>query len=219
MTFWWRPRSLDRNSSLTGIPLVRATTACLALALGVALVIGGSLAEASQSPAGCNNNGVALDIQKSATSITNGQTVVYTITYGNSGFPSCDAADIVIKGFCPDANGQPNLLAVTYPTDASLPAPTAPITLAPFSCVVTLNPGLTVAIARATLTGLLHDNPNNDDLLSISKDLSVLVENAPPPPPPPPPSQIPTLSEWVMIMFAVFLVLAGGVALRRKRIV
>jgi len=215
MTLWRHPRTLDRDNRLTGKPRMRVWTTGLALTLGLALVIGGSLAEASQSPPGCNTSGVGLDIQKSATSITNGQTVIYTVKYDNSAAPSCDAASVVIKGFCPDATGQPNILNVTYPTIPNLPAPTAQVTLPTFSCVVNVSGGLTTATARATLTGLLHDNPNVDDLVSVSKDLSVIVENTPPPPPPP---QIPTLSEWVMIMLAVFVALVGVATLRRKRI-
>ena len=218
MTLWEHFRTPDRNNPLTGKPRVWSQAACLVLALGVALLIGGSPVEATQSPANCTNNGVALDLQKSVPGlITNGQTVTYTVVLGNGGGASCSAGNIVIQGFCPDTSGNPTILNVTYPTVANLPAPTAVVTLPTFSCVVNLTAGLTTAVARASLTGLLHDNPNADDLLSVSKDLSVLVDN-PPPPPPPPPNQIPTLSEWVMIMFAIFLALAGGWALRRKRI-
>ena len=85
-----------------------------------------------------------------------------------------------------------------------------------FNCVVTLTAGLTTATARDSLTGVLHDNTIIDDAMAISKDLSVNVESTPPPPPPP--DQIPTLSEWVMIMLAAFLALVGVAALRRKRI-
>jgi hypothetical protein len=192
---------------------------CLVLALGVALLIGGSPAEASQNPPGCTNNGVALDIQKSVPGlITNGQTVTYTVTLGNGAGASCDAGNIVIKGFCPDTSGNPTILNTTFATIPNLPASTPVFTVGTFDCVVTVNAGVAVATAKDTLTGVLHDLPAVDDPMAISKTLSVSLE-VPLPPPPPPPNQIPTLSEWVMIMFAVFLVLAGGVALRRKRIV
>jgi hypothetical protein len=186
--------------------------------LGVALVIGGSLAEASQSPPGCTTNSVALDLGKSVSGlITNGQTVTYTVILGNAGGPSCDAGNISIQGFCPDTSGNPTILKTTFPTIPSLPASTPDFTVGTFQCVVTVNAGVTTAQAKDSLTGVLHDLPAVDDPFSITKTVSVFLENTPPPPPPP--NQIPTLSEWVMIMFAVFLVLAGGVALRRKRIV
>lgn len=318
MTLWGDPRTLDRNNSLTGKPRMRARTACLALALGVALVIGGSPADASQIPPGCSNSGVGLDFAKDKTDIANGQTVTYTIKIDNGAFPpTCAASNVVVKGFCPDASGQPNILKITYPTLVDMPAPTPTATLPTFSCVVNVNPGVTFGIARATVSGDLHDNPAHDDFLGVEKNLSVgiltegiavtksctqssatavsisgTVSNTgtdglvnvtcsdsptatinlsattippggtitysgsytsttnpstdtvtcnatgqiaqtpvgpasatasclftPPQPPTPPPAQIPTLSEWVMIMFAVFLALAGGFAMRRKRIV
>ena len=194
----------------------RAT--CLVLALGVALLIGGSPAEASQIPPGCTNNGVNLDLQKSVSGlITNGETVTYTVVLGNGAGASCDAGNIVIQGFCPDASGNPTILKTTFATIPNLPAPTADFTVGTFDCVVTVNPGVVFAQAKDTLTGVLHDSTVTDDPMAIAKTVSVNLDN--PLPPPSPPNQIPTLSEWVMIMFAVFLVLAGGVALRRKRIV
>jgi hypothetical protein len=219
MTFWRHPRTLDRYNPLTGKPRMRVTAACLALTLGVAMVIGGSLAEASQSPAGCTNNGVALDLQKSVSGlITNGQTVTYTVVLGNGGGASCDAGNIAIQGFCPDTSGNPTILKTTFATIPSLPAPTADFTVGTFQCVVTVGAGVTFAQAKDTLSGVLHDSTVTDDAMTITKTVSVNLESTPPPPPPPPPDQIPTLSEWVMIMLAAFLALVGVVALRRKRI-
>lgn len=220
MTFWGNPRTFDRNHPLTGKPTGRARTACLALALGVVLAIGGSLAEASQNPPACTNNGVTVDLQKSVAGlITNGQTVTYTVTLANGGGASCDAGNIAIQGFCPDANGNPTILNTTFPTIASLPAPTPVFTVGTFNCVVSVIPGVTVATAEDTLTGVLHDLPAIDDPMTQTKTVSVSLESTPPPPPPPPPPDtIPTLSEWVMIMLAAFLALVGVVALRRKRI-
>jgi hypothetical protein len=196
---------------------MRAWSTGLALTLGLALLVGGSLAEASQSPPGCTNNGVALDLQKSVSDlIANGDTVTYTVVLGNGAGASCDAGNIVIRGFCPDTSGNPTILKTTFATIPNLPAPTADFIVGTFDCVVTVNAGVIFAQAKDTLTGVLHDSPVTDDPMEISKTVSVNLEVTPPPPPPP--NQIPTLSEWVMIMFAVFLVLAGGVALRRKRI-
>lgn len=217
MTFWGHSITFGRYNPLTGEPRIRARTACLALALGVALVIGGTLAEASQNPPACTNNGVTVDLQKSVVGlITNGQTVTYTVTLANGGGASCDAGNIVIQGFCPDVNGNPTILKTTFATIASLPAPTAVFTVGTFSCVVTVNAGVTVATAEDTLTGVLHDLPAVDDPMTQTKTVSVSLESIPPPPPPP--DQIPTLSEWVMIMLAAFLALVGVAALRRKRI-
>jgi uncharacterized repeat protein (TIGR01451 family) len=157
---------------------------------------------------------------KSTSSINNGGTVTYTVTLENGGAPSCTASNIVIKGFCPDANGIPKVVpAVTFATIANLAVPTAAFTVGTFQCVVAVNTGVTIASATDSATGILNDLENSNDPLSRFNQVSVTLADAPPPPPPPPPpQQVPTLSEWVMIMFAVFLALAGGVALRRKRI-
>ena len=216
MTLWEHFGTPDRNNPLTGKPRVWSQAACLVLALGVALLIGGSPVEATQSPANCTNNGVALDLQKSVPGlITNGQTVTYTVTLGNGAGATCDAGNIVIKGFCPDLTGSPTILKTTFTTIPNLPAPTTVFTVGTFDCVVTVNAGVTFAQAKDSLTGVLHDSTVTDDPMDISKTVSVILDV---PPPPPPHQGIPTLSEWVMIMFAVFLALAGGVALRRKRI-
>src|SRR5262249_7241936 len=152
--------------------------------------------------------------------VQNGATVTYTVTLENSGAAGvCDAANIVIQGFCPDPNGQPTVLKQTFPAIANLPAGSALQTVGTFTCVINLGTGVTTAIARETLSGLLHDNPIADDVLSIQKDVSVLLQVTPPPPVPPPPpvSQIPTMSEWVMIMLGIFLAVVGAFALRKKR--
>ncbi len=224
MTFWGSVRTLDRNNSLTGNPGVRAT--CLVLALGVALLSGVSPAEAAISPAGCNSNGVAVDIQQVPTgTIANNTTVVYTAVVSNNGQANgCDTITNVVTGFCPNnATGLPSAVAaITYPTIANLPQGTGNITLAPsWSCLVNLTTALPhFAQAQVTLSGDLQiaDNVNP---FSVSKTVSVTIAAPPPTPTPtptPPPQQIPTLSEWVFIMLGVFLVLAAGVALRRKRI-
>jgi hypothetical protein len=193
--------------------------ACLGLCLALALLAINSPSFASQSPAGCNTNGVAIDIQKSATNINNGDTVTYTVTLDNGASPSCDAANIAIQGFCPDSSGNPTVSAVVFPTIASLPAPSTTRTVGSFNCVVTVSDGVTTAIAREQLSGILHDNPVHDDVLSILKDVSVVVTAAPTPPTPKPPNTIPTLSEWVMIMLAVLLVAVSAIELRKRGMV
>jgi hypothetical protein len=209
----------DRDKPLTRRGIASSKIACLGLCLALALLVVNSPSHATQSPAGCNTNGVSIDIQKSATSVSNGDTVTYTVTLDNGASPSCDAANIAIQGFCPDASGNPTSLAVTFPTIGSLPAPSATRTVGTFNCVINLGGGVTTAIAREQLTGVLHDNPNHDDVLSILKDVSVLVESTPTPPPPKPPNTIPTLSEWVMIMLAVLLVAVSAIELRKRGMV
>ncbi len=212
---WWYLGTLDRNNPWSEKPRGGTKAACVALALGVAMLIGGSPAVASQIPPGCSTGDINLGLQKSTSSINNGDTVTYTVTLENGGPPSCTASNLVIRGFCPDATGDPNTVPqVTFPTIANLSVPTAAFTVGTFSCVVTVNAGVTTASARNSLTGILNDLEGVDDPLVRANQVSVTVAEAPPPVP----TSVPTLSEWVMIMLGVFLALAAGAALRRKRI-
>ena len=218
MVFPGHRSMFDRDKPLTRRGIVSSKIACLGVCMAFALLVVASPSVASQSPAGCNTNGVAIDIQKSATNINNGDTVTYTVTIDNGASPSCDAANIAIQTFCPDSSGNPTKAAVTFPTIASLPAPSATKTVGTFTCVVTVADGVTTAIAREQLSGVLHDNPSRDDVLSILKDVSVLVAT-PVTPPPKPTNTIPTLSEWVMIILAVLLVGVSAVELRKRGMV
>jgi hypothetical protein len=188
----------------------------LVLGLAVVLLLATSPATAHQNPPNCNTNGLGTDIQKSATTIENGDLVTYTITLSNGAFPSCDVSNVQIQGFCPDAAGQPTVLTKVFPIIPSLPAPTGTFQVGTFDCTVTVNPGVITAIARETVTGLLHDNPNFDDALAVQKDVSVIISEGPPPPPPPPPQRIPTLSQWVMGVFVIFMVLAAAYVMRKR---
>jgi hypothetical protein len=169
-------------------------------------------AEAVQVPPGCTTDGVVLDITKSATAINNGDTVTFTVTLGNPTGPgNCDSAALVARGLCPDAAGQPTIVAKTFATIADLPVGSPIIAIGTFQCVMQINPGVTTAIARATVAGILFDNPIFNDALLISKDLSVLVAQGPTPPP-----AIPTLGQWGFLLLVGFLVAGGMVAQRRR---
>lgn len=219
MAFSGQLRMRDQDNPSIGTPRTWAKTACLALSLVGALVGFSSPVRASQIPAGCSNNGVSIDIQKSATQINNGDTVTYTITAENGGPPSCNTINNAITGHCPGPDGQPLAAAATITVQTPIPnpmgVPTAQFTYGTFSCVVSVNTGVTSPIASATLSGSLQDNPQQDDPFSILKTVSVIVAQ-PQPPQPPNGHQIPTLSGWVMIMLAVFLALVGATVLRKK---
>jgi uncharacterized repeat protein (TIGR01451 family) len=176
----------------------------------VLLVLVAFPAHATQSPPGCDRDGVALDIRKSATAVANGDTVTFTVIVGNVTAPGvCDASNVTVTAFCPDASGQPTKVVKIFPLITDLKVGTALFDVGAFVCTIDLAPGQPTAIARSTLTGILHDNPIHDDVLAISKDLSILVAQGPPSPP-----AIPTLSELGLTMLAVVLAL-GGVVLRR----
>jgi hypothetical protein len=81
-------------------------------------------------------------------------------------------------------------------------------------------------LSKAALHGLVSQL---DGTATGSAEISIVNEPPPPPPPPPQPPQvppcglpgspscIPTLSEWVMIMLAGFIVLIGALAVRKQR--
>ena len=169
-----RNRALDRDNALCRTLRKWPRTSLGVLALGVALLIGSSPAEASQSPPACTNNGVSLDLRKGASgSIVSGQIVTYTVVLENGVFPSCDAGTIVIQGFCPDLSGNPTILTKTFPPIPSLTVPTPAFTVGTFDCAVTVNPGVNAAQAKDTISGVLHDNIFQDDPFSVSKTVSV----------------------------------------------
>jgi protocatechuate 3,4-dioxygenase beta subunit len=142
--------------------------------------LSGSMTEA-QTPPGCNTNSVSLSLQKSATSITNGDTVTYTVTVANGDTPGCQAISNVIKGFCPKADGTVGPSpAITFPTIPTLPVPTPTATIGTFQCVVTVDAGVTTAAATASLAGLLQDNPAQDDPFVFVRTVSVTVTTPPP---------------------------------------
>jgi hypothetical protein len=211
---------LDRENPSTGNWMMTSRTACLVLSLAVALLAMNGPVGAAQIPDGCTQNGVLINIEKSATNINNGDTVTYTVSVGNGDFPpTCQTVNNKVQGFCPGPDGNPSATPiVTFPTISMLPAPTATFDVGTFDCVVTVNPGVTNPRAAATLSGDLQDNPNQNDPFTLLKTVSVIVAT-PPPPPSKDLSAIPTLSEWVFILLAVFVALVGVATLRKKQTV
>jgi hypothetical protein len=163
-------------------------------------------AEGSQVPPGCSKDGVALDIIKSATLVNNGDVVTFGVIVGNVQSPdSCDTSDVHVTGFCPDSSGQPSVITKVFPVIPNLNVGTNLFTLGSFDCKINLVEGQQTAIARATLVGMLHDNPVRDDAFAISKDLSILVAAGPPPPP-----AIPTMREWVLMLLTMLVLGVGA---------
>jgi len=174
-------------------------------ALGIAVAV-----EASQSPPDCTTDAVSLGIQVSPKTIINGQTVTFMVTLGNGPFPACDAGQITIQGFCPDSTGNPTIPSQLF-NITTLAAGTPTFDVGSFQCKVTVDP-VTTATGSDVLNGVLHNDPASDAAISITQTASVSISAVPP-------SQIPTLSGPVMALLAVFLAVAGAVALSRKRAV
>ena len=192
---------------------VAIRTVATRLILSVAVVaLGFTLpVEASVSPPDCTTDAVSLGIQASPTTIINNQTVTFTVTLGNGPFPACDASQITIQGFCPDSTGNPTIPSQLF-NITTLAAGTPTFDVGSFQCKVTVDTGVTTATGSDVLNGVLHDDPATDDPISITQTATVSISATPP-------SQIPTLSGPVMALLALFLAVAGAVALGRKRAV
>jgi len=190
---------------------VRNLARWLILSVAVAAVGIVVAVEASQSPPDCTTDAVALGIKASPTTIVNNQTVMFTVTAANGPFPACDAGQITIQGFCPDSTGNPTIPSQLF-NITTLAAGTPTFDVGSFQCKVTVDTAVTTATGSDVLNGVLHNDPESDAPISITQTASVTISAVPP-------SQIPTLSGPVMVLLAVFLAIAGAVALSRKRAV
>src|SRR2546421_11003862 len=126
----------------------------LALFAALTLLAGsGPLANAQDNPPGCNGVGVFVNLSRSPGVITNGGTVTYSISVGNNDDPAaslkaCNAESIRVLFYCPGTNGQPDLSNPIVITNGlnlpAMPAGTLAMLLATKTCVINLNPGVTV---------------------------------------------------------------------------
>ena len=134
---------------------------------------------------------------------------------GDPGFAPC--AGIAFQIGPPDpATGETQLIpgqTITLgPTNGSLAARTCQIDLLLVANKLPENPatpgtGETWAVGHTSLQGVtsgLNGTASSSSLINVVAA------------PPAPPTAVPTLSEWVMIMLAGVLVLAGAIALRRR---
>src|SRR5262252_5862442 len=93
-------------------------------------LFGAVAAYAHQSPANCNGNGVVLNMSRSPASVLVGGTVTYNFSIANLDDPSisliaCDATDVDVAFFCPDATGAPDFAnPIIITTNLNLPAGT-----------------------------------------------------------------------------------------------
>jgi uncharacterized repeat protein (TIGR01451 family) len=154
----------------------RAVFATVSMAIVVA-GLGTAPARADQSPPGCSTNGLALDVTKSQTLARNGDTLTYTIKVSNSSPGSCDITGAIVDLVLPAADGMPTGTSVRVATGASYPAGFAATVIGTINYKVALNPGVTNAIVRATVDGVLHDAPTNNQA-AVQKTLGTSV---PPP--------------------------------------
>jgi cysteine-rich repeat protein len=143
----------------------------------VAVIVSAFLpASAHQNPANCTGNNLELRLLKNKTEIVNGETVHYTVNVRNDALGACDIDNATVKFTCPAPDGTPTGAATVCATGASYLAGFPPTTTCEVDCVVTVNPGVVSAQAKAEVHGTLHFNPANDfDTADVLKFSSVRV--------------------------------------------
>lgn len=88
----------------------------------------------------------------------------------------------------------------------------APVEASPFAYVTHFSTSDTVSVIDTATNTVVATVPVGN------VSFGVAIAPAPAPPPPPLRMQIPTLSEWVMILLAACLALVGVAALRRRTV-
>jgi len=145
-------------------------------ALGV-LALPAGPAAADQSPPGCTQNNLALDIGRDKTIVRNGDTILYTISAANvdsAQGPACNFSATTFMFSAPAADGTPTGQATVLRSDVDFPAGTTRTVLGQVPYLVAVNPGVTDTVAKATAVGALHDAPVNHQA-SVVKTLGSAV--------------------------------------------
>jgi hypothetical protein len=153
--------------------MCRRITVTTLLVMAALLLVGVGPASAAQSPAGCTNNDFVMNLGKSVNSAHIGDPVTYTVSVGNpnTSGSGCDVDINTASGTAP--NGvTTNLPACT----GSFPIGTPVTVCGTFTYTIAAadvqNNNVT---ASATVDGLLHDNPEQDDALDVTKAVSILI--------------------------------------------
>jgi hypothetical protein len=138
-----------------------------------------SFASATQSPANCNENDFILQIKQdppaSVGGYAQGSTVTYTVRTGNTDptAAGCDIDTVTVTLTLPNGN------VVTLQTNGVYPFPTPVSDVGSAPYVVNLNDAVAgacgniavcpVIVASAKATGILHDDPAQDDPFTVIK--------------------------------------------------
>jgi hypothetical protein len=137
-----------------------------ALGLIAALVlVPTSGAVADQTPAGCTQNNLTLDIGRDRTVVRNGDTINYTVSVSNvdsAQGPACDITGATVVFIAPAADGTDTGAHTVLRSNINFPAGTTQTVLGTVPYVVSVNPGVTDTVAAAMANGVLHDAPVND---------------------------------------------------------
>src|SRR4051812_20979833 len=162
--------------------MARRTSVLLAALVGALLLPGA--AQAHQSPAGCQVNGVDLPLFESAAVVRPGDTMIFRVGVQNNnnffGLP-CDISNAQVGFRLPTANGRydPASTPINLGSGLAFASMVGPKQVGPdLTWVVNFaDPRITTGAAQAQITGKLHVTPADPDFAGITKDISFLVSN------------------------------------------
>lgn len=138
-----------------------------AVLISVLMVVGlvWAAPASAQSPAGCLNNRLNLELVKDKNLVKNGDVVNYYVEVTNTGVAACDVTSVTIKLRLPAPDGTSTGTEITVVNTASYAAGTPKQTYGPFPYTVNRNPGVPRLEARAFFNdAVLHDNVIPSDL-------------------------------------------------------
>src|SRR5690242_10665010 len=101
------PYSFPPRNGHTGGGVMKRRTSLVALVATVAGMAGAAPASAHQSPAGCNNSALHLDLVRDHSVVRNGDTITYRAVVDNVGPLACDVSGINIRLQFPQPDGTP----------------------------------------------------------------------------------------------------------------
>ena len=158
------------------VNLVGSRWLCTAALFVTVSMLNATPVGAHQDPAGCAVNGLDVGLHKDKTQIVNGETVHYTIRVRNDAALACNITGARVSLTCPSPSGTPDGPTTLCAVGTTFPAGLFPIDICEVACVVTVNPGVAIARAKAEVHGTVHDNPLGDlDTVDVELFVSVLI--------------------------------------------
>jgi hypothetical protein len=160
---------------------LRARGAIIAVVVAIsATFVATTIANASQNPANCSENDFILQIkQLPGPPFADGQTINYTVRTGNTdpSAPGCDISNTTVTMTTPDGVVHTLETGGVYPftTAVNQVGPTITYTVHLADAIAGPCGNVTqcpVIVATANASGVLHDDPVQDDPWSVSKTLS-----------------------------------------------
>jgi hypothetical protein len=130
----------------------------LLVLLGVLLAVPTAPASAQQTPAGCTSSRFGVDISWNPGKGRVGLPSTVSVAVSQSGAGACDVSDVTIDLQLPGADGAPSATLTRLVTGATYAHDMGSVTLPGVPWTVALDPGVTTATARVSVSGTLRDS-------------------------------------------------------------